>query len=81
MKMREKKNISQAERNEKAYVSKRNIMRAAGPAIKKASKAAMETAGYVVKVENDWVIREFKNGKKERIKQLQPVRSNRIFLD
>jgi len=52
------------------YVTKRMLVRAAGPAVRLASQKAMEVAGYVVKAENGWIAREYQDGSKSRISQI-----------
>ncbi|MEN8123184.1 MAG: hypothetical protein ABFS35_22795 [Bacteroidota bacterium] len=47
-----------------------------------ASKKAIRIAGYVVKVENGWVVREYKDGSIQRILKLSPkVKLQEILLD
>jgi len=54
-----------------AYLTKRDVVRVATAAIKRASTQAMKTAGYVIKAENGWVVRENQNGSIQRIKEIK----------
>jgi hypothetical protein len=65
-----------------AYVTKRILVRAAGSAVRKASKRAMEVAGYVVKAENGWVVRVDQDGNKSIISKISTItRPQQIALD
>jgi hypothetical protein len=82
MKSRLKAGKKTAAGKETAYVTKRVLVRAAGPAVVKASRRAMEVAGYVVKAENGWVVRVEKDGTKSRISKINSiVRPRQIALD
>lgn len=54
-----------------AHLTKRDVVRVATAAVKKASNQAMKTAGYVIKAENGWVVRENKDGSIDRIKKIK----------
>lgn len=54
----------------KAYLTKRVLVRAAGSAIRKASKEAMLKMGYVVLVDNGYVVKVNKDGSKEVLEKL-----------
>lgn len=54
----------------KASITKRVVLRAAGKGIRAASDQAMKTAGYVVKVEDGWVIEVDSKGQSKRVKKL-----------
>ena len=56
--------------SEKEYVTKRLLKRGSKKAFKTASKEAMEAIGYVVVVANGWVVKEFSDGRIERLEQL-----------
>lgn len=49
-------------------------------AIQKASAAARESMGYVVKAEDGWVVREDANGNKTRIAKIEPAHQS-LTLD
>ncbi|HWK57216.1 MAG TPA: hypothetical protein VNQ80_07765 [Parapedobacter sp.] len=53
-----------------SYMTKRMVVSKAQAAGKKAAKAAMDTMGYVVTVQDGWVVRKNEDGSIERIKQL-----------
>lgn len=68
--------------NEPVYITKRILLRTSKKAIMHASKKAIRIAGYVVKVENGWVVREYKDGSIQRILKLSPkVKLQEILLD
>ena len=67
---------------EPAYITKRILLQTSYRAIKLASKKAMRIAGYIVKVQNEWVVREDKDGTIEKILKLSPkVKPQEIILD
>ena len=57
-----------------AYLTKRDVVRVATAAIKRASTQAMKTAGYVIKAENGWVVRENQDGRQLGPKGLRGYR-------
>jgi len=69
-------------RKEQVYLTKRALKRTSRKAITRASKRAMRVAGYVVQVQNGWVVRIYKDNKVERIEQLSPkVKPQEVVLD
>lgn len=67
---------------EPAYITKRILLRTSHRAIDLASKEAMRIAGYIVKVQNGWVVREYKDGTIQKILKLSPkVKPQEIILD
>lgn len=67
---------------EPAYITKRILVRTSQRAVKLASQRAMRIAGYVVKVKNEWVVREYNNGTTQNILKLAPkVKPQEIILD
>lgn len=67
---------------EPAYITKRILLRTSQKAIKFASQKAMLIAGYIVKVQNEWVVREYKDGTIEKILKLTPkVKPQDVILD
>jgi hypothetical protein len=66
----------------KAYLTKRVLTRAIGKATKNVSTEAMNLKGYVIQVENGWVIKIGKDGKREKISRLNRAANNKkIVLD
>ncbi len=58
------------------------LVKATSRAIQQASKRAMDTSGYVVVAEGDWVVRIHKDGHKERISRIEPIkRPQSVKLD
>ncbi|RQP18239.1 MAG: hypothetical protein EAS52_06105 [Parapedobacter sp.] len=53
-----------------SYMTKRIVISKAQAAGKKAARAAMDTMGYVVTVQDGWVVRKNEDGSIERIKRL-----------
>ncbi|RAI91481.1 hypothetical protein [Algoriphagus yeomjeoni] len=69
-------------RTQKAYLTKRDIVRVSKAAITKASDQAMKTAGYVIKAENGWVVRENQDGSIQRIKEIKGASTlHKLVLD
>lgn len=67
---------------EPAYITKRILWRTSHRAIKIASEKAMHIAGYIVKVQNEWVVREYKDGTIQNILKLSPkVKPQDVILD
>lgn len=67
---------------ETAYITKRILWQSSLRAVMLASKKAMRIAGYVVKVQNEWVVREYKDGTIQKILKLSPeVKPQEIVLD
>lgn len=56
-----------------AYLTTRILLREAKKAVKAASEDAMERMGYIVKAEDGWVVKEYKDGTIERIKQINHI--------
>lgn len=54
-----------------AYLTKRDLIRVASAAVKKASEASMQIAGYVVKADNGWVVRENMDGSVVKMKKIR----------
>ncbi len=67
---------------EPVYLTKRILLRTSKKAIQEAFYRAMNIAGYVVKVQNEWVVREYKDGTIKKILKLSPeVKPQEIVLD
>ena len=64
------------------YVSKRLVARGSKKAFKKAAVKAMEKNGYVVVAKDGWVVKEFSDGRIERLHQLDTaVVNTEVLLD
>lgn len=64
------------------YISKRLVVRGSEKAFKTAANKAIRVNGYVVVVKDGWVVKEFLNGKVERIKQIDSLGiSQELLLD
>lgn len=66
--------------NTKAYITKRILVSKSTKAIQLASDKAMESIGYIVVAKDGWVVREFQDGRIERIEELE-VLDNRQDLN
>ncbi len=80
MKSKSKKNPELAS-DKKISLTKRVLISATKSGIQKAAKDAMRTAGFVVKVENGWLVKEDHTGKVEKIKKVSGKRPYQIALD
>jgi hypothetical protein len=66
----------------KDYLTKRVLTRAIDKATKRISNEAMLLKGYVVQVEDGWVIKIYSDGKKEKISRLNRTNtSKKVVLD
>jgi hypothetical protein len=82
MKEMSRKNKRKVSPKETAYVTKRVLIRAAGPAGRKAAQNAMKTAGYLIKADDGWVVRVNKDGSQTKLIELTTVAdSTPIHLD
>jgi len=70
---KDKKKKKTSTKTEKAYMTKRLVVRVASSAVKNASRRAMEVAGYVIKAENGWIVRENIDGSKSRISKITKI--------
>ena len=71
-----------ATKKNKAYLTKRALTRATGKATKSISKEAMKLKGYIVKVENGWVVKVDEKGRSEKISRLSRVNAKKkVVLD
>ncbi|SEG18278.1 hypothetical protein [Algoriphagus boritolerans] len=65
-----------------AYLTKRDLVRVASAAVRKASDDSMQIAGYVVKAENGWIVRENSDGSVIQIEKLKDYsKSRKLVLD
>ncbi len=60
------------------YLTKRHVKSASRKGFEEASKRAMETAGSVVAVEGDWVVRKHSDGLVEKIEKLNKAPAARV---
>lgn len=66
----------------KKYISKRLVERKSKVAFKSAAKKAMTNIGYVIVVKDGWVVKEYSNGKVEKIEKLSSHSANqKLILD
>ena len=63
------------------YLTKRIVKRQAKKAVYRASVNAMEVAGFVIRVEDGWVVKEYKDGTIEQIKKLNESPNQEVVLD
>jgi hypothetical protein len=68
--------------NNRAYLTKRLLKRAAREAGKEASAKAMEVAGHLVVVRENSVVRIYPDGREEHLKDLPPsIDISKVELD
>lgn len=58
---------------ETEYLTKAVMKRAVSKGIKQASEKAMETAGSLIEVDGDWIVRRYKDGRTEKLQELPKV--------
>ena len=70
------------ESSKKEYVTKRLLKRGSKRAFKSASKEAMKANGYIVVIEDGWVVKEFSDGRIERLEKLDTEQADlELILD
>ena len=57
----------------KEYLTTERLRSWTNQAFDKASDEAMEVAGHVVRVEEEWIVKEFADGSIEKIKPLEAI--------
>lgn len=62
---------AEGKRVKKASLTKRALVRAVNKGTRDKAAKAMELMGYVMKVEDGWVIKVDKDGKKTRVSELE----------
>ena len=62
------------------FISKRLVVRGSEKAFKTAANKAIKVNGYVVVVKDGWVVKEFLNGKVERISKIDSSDINQELL-
>lgn len=67
---------------ETAYLTKRSLKKLSSEAFQEASENAMEVAGYVLRAEQGWLVREDADGSVRKLKKLpRKVDASEIILD
>ena len=56
-----------------AYLTTRTIERALSKATRNLTADAMELMGYVITVEDNWVVKKYKDGTIERIEEIEKI--------
>ena len=56
-----------------AYLTTRTLERALSKATRHLTEEEMELMGYVVTMEDNWVVKKYKDGKVERITEIEKV--------
>ena len=78
----EKKSAKIKAEKSTAYLTKRDLVRVASAAIKKASIESMKIAGYVIKAEDGWIVRENSDGSVVHLEKLKDYsKSKELILD
>lgn len=70
-----------SKKQEITYLTKRLLKRQASKAVVEAAENAMEVAGYVIRVEDEWVVKEYKDGTIERLEKLDPALDQGVSRD
>ena len=72
---KQKKEVSQeVHEPETAYLTTRALERALSKATRNLTDEAMALMGYVVTVEDNWVVKKYKDGKVERLEKIEKVK-------
>jgi hypothetical protein len=64
-----------------AYITKRVMVSSSRAAVRSAAARAIESVGYVIKADNGWVIREGKDGTKQKIAKYKTSKRYNFALD
>jgi hypothetical protein len=67
--------------NRPLYLTKRILVSAARSGIRKAAKETMDIMGFVVIVENGWVVKKYRDGKIEKLERLESPENTNLVLD
>lgn len=73
MKVKNKNTSKYLTKDGYSYLTKRTLVSKAQSAGRKAARTAMELMGYVVTVQEGWVVKLYEDGNIERIQELEPV--------
>lgn len=66
----------------KAYFTKRILIRKSAEAFKEASAKAMELLGYIVVAREGWVVKEYQDGTVEKMEKIEANNKNqKLILD
>ena len=81
--MAQKVNIASRTSNRKRgeYLTKRILIRAARAAGKRAAQRAMQVMGYIVTMEDGWVVKKYSNGHIEKIEPIEPFKKSELTFD
>jgi len=63
------------------YISTRLVSRKSKSAFQEGAKRAMAANGYIVIVNDGWVVKKFSDGKIENIEQLSDTHNLKVILD
>lgn len=72
------KTTSKTTSSKQPYLTKKVLNRAVNSGVKKASRKAMTTAGSVVVVKGDWVVRRYDDGRFTEIKKLDLISKAKV---
>ena len=64
--------------SKKEYLTKRVLKRAVRKGFKQASQEAMDTSGSIVVTKDNWVVRQHKDGRIERIEEIDRTSASEI---
>lgn len=70
-----------ATRKTSAYLSKQTLLRAISKSSRSLSSSAMKQRGFVVTVENGWVVKKDKEGNTQQLQKLNEEKGTQFQLD
>lgn len=76
-----KKKSTKTPQKRRAYLTKRDLVRATRKATRNVSSEAMDLKGYIVTTENGWVVKTNSDGSKERLSRINRKTIGIIALD
>ncbi len=74
-----KEKVKTVEEPATAYLTTQALERALSKATRNLTKEAMELMGYEVTVEDNWVVRKYKDGRVEKIEEIEKITLDKNF--
>jgi hypothetical protein len=73
--------LQQKKGSVRSYLTKRDTISVSKAAISAASKRAMRIAGYVVITDGGWIVRQYQDGRVQKIMKYKTGKSSPLVLD
>jgi hypothetical protein len=66
---------------QRAYLTKRILIRSARAGGSKAAKEAMKLMGYIIVSENGWIVKKYADGRTKKIKPIASTENLQVVFD